>query len=245
LKIPKILGCDPVTRIMDILELMLDEIKKDNPYGLVLKGGTALALHHLHHHRESEDLDFDIPVKYLPEYETVSTHLKAILMKLKSDGRISNFQVRKEGFSSKAVYHMNLAITTHRQYLTKFDLSFLEMPHEVELDGQLGFYTAKRMLVMKLLTFVSRENLKDVFDIYHLLRLVKPSELQEPNKVADLVDKVIDRCEQPTLITIFKKTLENIDLHFQDLKEKDLLAFIEKTTKALKIFRNQLRRSKS
>jgi len=237
--------CEPVARIMDILELMLDEIKKDNPYGLVLKGGTALALHHLLRHRESEDLDFDVPLQHLPESELVSTYLKAILLKLKSDGRISNFQIRKEGFSSKAVFHMNLVVTTHRQYLTKFDLSFLEVPPEIELDGKLGFYTAKRMLVMKLLTFVSRENLKDLFDIYHLLRTVKPSELQESNKVADLVDKVIDICEQPDLIRIFKRTLENIDLHFQDLKEKNLSTFIERTIKALKAFRNQLRRSKS
>jgi len=239
------MGCDPVTRIMDILELMLDEIKKDNPYGLVLKGGTALALHHLSRHRESEDLDFDVPLQYLTEYETVSTYLKALLYKLKSDRLISNFQIRKEGFSSKAVYHMNIAITTHRQYLTKFDLSFLEMSHEIELDGQLGFYTAKRMLVMKLLTFVSRENLKDLFDIYHLLRLVKPTELQEAHKVADLIDKVIDKCEQPALTVIFKKTLENIDLHFQHLKERDLSPFMERTINLLKVFRNQLRRSKS
>ena len=40
-------------KIIDILEEIVKEIDKNNPYDLVLKGGTALALFYLNKHRES------------------------------------------------------------------------------------------------------------------------------------------------------------------------------------------------
>lgn len=52
-------------RILEILKSILDEIRKSNPFGLILKGGTALAIHHTSGHRESEDLDFDADLKYI------------------------------------------------------------------------------------------------------------------------------------------------------------------------------------
>ena len=50
-----------MTRILEILDRFLDGVRGNNPFRLVLKGGTALSLHHLPGHRESEDLDFDAP----------------------------------------------------------------------------------------------------------------------------------------------------------------------------------------
>ena len=54
-----------MVRIMEILEKIIDQITKENPYGLIFKGGTALSLIHLDHHRESEDLDFDVVIKLI------------------------------------------------------------------------------------------------------------------------------------------------------------------------------------
>ena len=58
-----------MTIILTILEEFVKEIEKDNPYKLVIKGGTALSLFYLNHHRESEDLDFDADMSYLKEYK--------------------------------------------------------------------------------------------------------------------------------------------------------------------------------
>ena len=60
-----------MVRILEILDKMLDKIRADNPYGLVLKGGTSLALHHLKGHRESEDLDFDVDERKRDEVEKI------------------------------------------------------------------------------------------------------------------------------------------------------------------------------
>ena len=231
-----------MTRIIDILELIVDEIKKDNPYHLVLKGGTALAFHHLARHRESEDLDFDIPRQYDSLNKQIVEFLMAILSRLKADGKIEDFKIRKEGFSSTDRYHMNIIIITHRAFQTKFDLSYTEMPDDLETEGELYFYTAQRMFVSKLLTFCSRQNLKDFFDIHHLLRKVEPDEFNNPIKIAELIDRVITQCERKALNNNFKLAMRNLDLRFTNLKERDLGSFVEKTIKELKAFRNELRR---
>ena len=52
-----------MTRLMEILMKIIEEIEKYNPYGLIFKGGTALSILYLNQHRKSEDLDFDVDIK--------------------------------------------------------------------------------------------------------------------------------------------------------------------------------------
>ena len=228
---------------MDILELVLAEIKRDNPFAFILKGGTALSVHHLERHRESEDLDFDIPLEFKAQSNKIVDYLKAILGGLVSKGFIESYKIGKEGFSSTDRYHMNIIVMTHRPYQTKFDLSFTEISGELEKEGELYFYTTRRMFVSKLLTFSSRENLKDFFDIHYLLKKVRPMDFSEPSKLADLIDRVIARCDEHALTKVFKETLRNLDLRFKNLKEKNLDDFVERTLRGLKSFRNELRRN--
>ena len=49
---------------MDIIKQIIHKMTLSNPFEMILKGGTALAYHHLDWHRESEDLDLDAPSKY-------------------------------------------------------------------------------------------------------------------------------------------------------------------------------------
>ena len=67
-----------MTRILNILAQFLKEVEKDNPHNLVLKGGTALSLYYLDHHRESEDLDFDVEQQYIQKYTKIEQYIQNI-----------------------------------------------------------------------------------------------------------------------------------------------------------------------
>ena len=67
-----------MTRILEILKEFLEEVEKENPFNLVLKGGTALSLYYLNHHRESEDLDFDTEKHFLKDCQELPTKVGSV-----------------------------------------------------------------------------------------------------------------------------------------------------------------------
>lgn len=232
-----------MVRILELLDRFLDELRKENPYGLVLKGGTALALHHLNNHRESEDLDFDVDQSNFGEVDAIVSHLTDILDTLVRDGSLGNYEVRKKGFSSTNRYHMNLTYVTHRPFYSKIDIDFVELPEHLDHEDQLRFYSPERMIVSKLLAFKSRKELKDIYDVAHLLKLVKPVSFKKPEKIAELIDDTIDILSEDGLIQSYQQVLGRIDLRFHSLKEKNVNTYIEKTLRNLRAFRNELQRS--
>jgi len=229
-------------RIIEILETILEYIKEDNPFGLVLKGGTALALHHLPKHRESEDLDFDVPIAFREDYNKVVKYIEDILSRVKKEGVVEEITVRKKGFASTDRYHFNILIRTHLTYQSKIDLDFVELPEDIEKDGELGFYSNEYMLVSKIETFAARREIKDLYDIYHLLRKVRVKRIEKPNEVANIIDEIFESFEEDEMVKSYKNTLRNIDLRFRDLKEANLDPFVKKVSRNLKRFRNELRK---
>ena len=234
------MGSDIMVRILEILDTILDEIRKDNPYGLVLKGGTALAFHHLEKHRESEDLDFDVDEKYSNQAEDIAKYITEILEKLVNEGIIKSYTIRKMGMASTNRFHMNITLTSYKQFHTKIDLDFVVFPENLEFEGELGFYTAERMFVAKLLTFESRKGLKDLYDISHLLRIIEPGTFGKKEKLGALVGRVVGIVESGNLEQSYGKMLGNIDLRFRNLKEKNVGTFLVKTERDLRKFRNEL-----
>lgn len=231
-----------MTRILDILEAVLEQIKKDNPYGLVLKGGTALALHHLNRHRESEDLDFDLDRSYLDKTEDVAAFIINILNQLERESFLKTYIIRKQGMASTNRYHMNLTLETYKPFYTKIDFDFVDLPNELEYDGKLGFYTIERMFVAKLLTFAARKELKDFYDISGLVRNIDKTAFNKPEKLAKLIGTVVEISEDDKLVASYRKTLREIDLKFKNLKESNLASFTAKTQRDLRIFRNELQK---
>ena len=229
-----------MARILEILDSILDEVRKSNPFGLVLKGGTALAVHHTSGHRESEDLDFDADRKYIKMVSEIESYIVGILDETVSKGKIQGYEIKKKGFAATNRYHMNILLHTHKPHRTKIDLDFVELPDNLEYEGKLGFYTAERMFVGKLLTYESRKELKDIYDIAHLLRLVEARAFEDRGKLAELVDKVIDRAGDDLLIMNYGKLLESIDLRFKKLRGKNVKSFLERTRRDLRVFRNEL-----
>jgi len=231
-----------MARLIEILDKLLDCDRADNPFGLVLKGGTALAIHHLQGHRESEDLDFDVPVSFRPRNAEVENHIKGRLKKLEADGVIKGFEIPKAGFASTDRYHMTVIVMTHVRYQTKIDLNYRAMPQDFEMEGQLKFYTSERMLVDKLLTFSSRGALKDFYDISLLLDKVKAASFKEPEKIAGLVDAVIEKASGQGLTNDFKQELRATDLRFHHLKENGVESFVTRTIRNLRKFGNELKK---
>lgn len=135
---------------------------------------------------------------------------------------------------------MNILLHTYKPHRTKVDLDFVELPDNLKYEGKLGFYTAERMFVSKLLTYESRKELKDIYDIAQLLRLVEARDFEERGKLAELVDRVIDGAGDDQLITSYKRQMENIDLRFKNLRRKNIQSFIERTCRDLRVFRNEL-----
>lgn len=229
-----------MTRIFEVLEQILRRIRENNPYGLVLKGGTGLAVHHIKDHRESQDLDFDVDLKYLGQADDIVKFIIEIIEGLVREKAIQSFKIGKKGLAATNSYHMNLTITTYKPFRTKVDLDFVELPVKLEYEGELGFYTVERMFVAKLLTFAARMELKDLYDISYLLRIVEPNTFDKPDKIAELIERVLGIIEDKALVSSYRKSFRDIDLRFRDLKESTITRFIEKTQRQLRIFRNEL-----
>jgi predicted nucleotidyltransferase component of viral defense system len=229
-----------MVRLFDVLKALLDRMKEDNPFGLVLKGGTALAVHHLPGHRESEDLDFDAPIELRQRNAEIVKYFKERLEGLRRDGVLTGYEIPKAVFASTDRFHMTVLLAAHVRFQTKMDLTYRPMPDELETDGQLRFYTSERMLVDKLLTFASRGGLKDLYDLSMLLEKVKAGSYREPAKLAGLVDRTIERCNASGMVADYGRELRHADLRFRYLKESGVEAFVARTARNLRRFRNEL-----
>jgi len=225
---------------MDVLKMVLKAMEEDNPFEMVLKGGTAIAYHHAEGHRESEDLDFDVPIVYRERTEDVVAFILNILDGLVRDGTLKEYRVRKGGFSGRDRYHMNLVLTTYRDFSTKIDLDFVEIGEDLEYRGELMLYTNERMFLSKLRTFNSRKEFKDLFDISFLRSRVEPGLMDR--EAASTIDLTLAILDDEDLIASYRKMLRDIDLRFGRLKEQNVDRFVEKTRRNLRILGNVLRK---
>ena len=241
---PRTTGFDIMVRILAILDRILEEIRRENPYGLILKGGTALALHHLNEHRESEDLDFDVGSEFAGSVKAIASYMTDILDGLVEKGFLKNYTVRKQSMTTTNRYHMNITMVTYKRFFTKIDLDFVELPDNMEYEGKLGFYSMERMFVDKLLTFKSRKELKDLYDISHLIQNLKANSFIKPEKLALLIENNLIALDDDTLTISFKKTLGKLDLRFKNLREANVESFTRKAQRDLRIFRNELLKGK-
>ena len=230
-----------VSRILDVIKEFLMEVEKDNPFNLVLKGGTALSIYYLNHHRESEDLDFDADRPLIKKYKEIQNYLTAILEKLKQKQIIKDFKITKSDFASTNRYHIKFELKTHKIIYSKADIDFVELPENLIKVGQLNLYPAERIFITKALTFVNRKEFKDLYDISHLVRKVNMASFKKKENVIQLIEEVIQTIQQEDLKKIFKSAFRNVDLKFKNLKESQLDNFIKKTINELRVLINKLK----
>jgi hypothetical protein len=96
------------------------------------------------------------------------------------------------------------------------------------------------MFVDKLLTFASRGALKDFYDVSLLLDRVKAKSFKSPEKLAGLVDTVIEKCSDRSMVTKLREELRATDLRFRHLKESGVESFVARTLRNLRTFKNEL-----
>ncbi|MBS3158473.1 nucleotidyl transferase AbiEii/AbiGii toxin family protein [Candidatus Woesearchaeota archaeon] len=218
-----------MTRILNILAQFLKEVEKDNPHNLVLKGGTALSLYYLDHHRESEDLDFDVEQQYIQKYTKIEQYIQNIFEKLKEQKILTEYRITKAGFASTKRYHISIQLKTHKIYHTKIDIDFVELPKIFEQRGELLLYSQERLFIGKLIAFTNRNEFKDLYDISQLIKNVHIEQWKGNEHVQQLLQKTIETIKEEDINRMFKTAFRNIDMRFKNLKESQLQTFIQKT----------------
>ncbi len=231
-----------VSKILDIIKEFLKEIEQNNPFGLVLKGGTALSIYYLNHHRESEDLDFDTDKNFIKEYKSIENYLINILEKLKQKQIIEDYKITKSGFASTNRYHIKFELKIYKILYSKVDVDFVDLPKNLIKKGQLNLYSVERIFITKAVTFVNRKEFKDLYDIAHLIGKINIKSFKKKENVIQLIEEVIQIIQQEDINKMFKLAFRNVDLRFKNLKESQLEDFIKKTTNMLRILANKLKR---
>ncbi len=228
-----------MARILDVLEEFLREMEKSNPYKLIGKGGTVLALFYLNRHRESEDLDFDTTLEK-SHYEKIEAYFISILERLKGRGLIKSYKKGKSGLAATNRYHMNVSLETYKEFHTKIDVDFVKPAKSLEKKGELLYYKIERLFIGKLITFISRKELKDIYDASHMINKVDLKAFKGNTNVIKLLDDAIKAIESENIVPLYRKAFRNADLRFKSLKESEIGKFSAKLARDLRMLRNKL-----
>ena len=230
-----------MARILDILEEFLKEIEKSNPYKLIAKGGTALSLFYLNHHRESEDLDFDTALGK-NQYKKIESYFLGILSNLKKKGALKNYRKGKSGLAATNRYHINLVLETYKEFYTKIDVDFVKPTTNLKKKGALFYYPLERLFIGKCIAFVNRKEFKDIYDVKHMLPKIDIETFRNNPNVVNLIDDLINTIQSEDIIILYKNAFRNVDLRFKDLKESQIKVFTGKLIRDLSLFKNKIKK---
>ena len=218
---------------MSVLKAFCKEVEKENPFGLVLKGGTALALYHFNH-RESEDLDFDVDIRLREDYQKLESYFTHIFDGLQQRKFIVEYRITKSDFAATNRFHLKVELKTAKTYYSKIDLDFIELPSIIEKRGELSLYPLERMFIGKSLAFVNRKEFKDLYDLSYLAPKIMVEKITKKKEVVELLQRVIDTAQTQDIKIMFKLAFRNVDLKFKDMKESKIEEFVAATTHKIK-----------
>ncbi|MEK6869075.1 MAG: nucleotidyl transferase AbiEii/AbiGii toxin family protein, partial [Nanoarchaeota archaeon] len=200
-----------MVKIIEILEEFLQEIEKNNPHKLIAKGGTALSLFYLNHHRESEDLDFDAMLDK-SQHKNIEFYFLSILEHLKKKGILTDYRKGKSGLASTNRYHINLVLETHKEFYTKIDVDFVKPIKNIKKKGDLFYYPLERLFIGKCITFINRKEFKDIYDIKHMLPKIDLETFRNNPNVVKLIDDLIKAIQSEDMPSLYKSAFRNVDL---------------------------------
>jgi predicted nucleotidyltransferase component of viral defense system len=208
----------------------------------VFKGGTALSLLHLSHHRESEDLDFDADIKYLNDIEGIQDYFVDIFERLKKKEIIDDFAIGKTGLARTNRFHMKIQFVSYKTFYTKLDIDFVEPSDKLNHRGELLFYSLERMFISKVVTFTERQEFKDFIDIAYMLPKVDFTLYENRDKLAELLERMIESVDEDTLIRRYNSISRNVDLKIRGLRKGEVNRLIERTFRDIRVAINVLKR---
>ncbi len=220
-----------INNIISLLRELLKEIEKDNPFGLIGKGGTILAIYHLNH-RNSQDLDFDCLTKN--KDKDFEAYFKSIFDKVTEKHKLK-YKVNKTSFSGTGIFHMGVTFSTYKDLVpTKMDINFIDrLPDDLITFGEFKFYSLEHLFFQKLKASADREEIKDLIDIGSALKSKEPTldskKLKRYEDICSLIDKAISRIERLEQDPKWwKEEFATTVLKF-DINEKNFPQFIKKT----------------
>jgi predicted nucleotidyltransferase component of viral defense system len=231
-----------MVKIMELLTKVIEQIEKDNPYKLVFKGGTALSILHLNHHRESEDLDFDVDIKYLDDYKGIRDYFIGIFENLKKNEIIDDYIIGKTGLAKTNRFHMKIQFVSYKTFHTKLDIDFIKPSDKLKYRGELLFYNLERMFISKVITFTERQEFKDFIDIAYMLPKVDFTVYDNKSKLAELLQRMIESVDEKTLIKRYDSISRNVDLRIKGLRKGEIYRLIERTFRDIRVAINVLKR---
>ena len=233
-----------INNIISLLREILKEIEKDNPYDLIGKGGTILAIYHLNH-RDSQDLDFDCLTKN--KDKDFETYFKLIFDKVTKEHKLK-YRVKKTSFSRIGRFHMNVIFSTYKDLpTTKMEVNFTDrLPDDLITLGEIKFYPLEHLFFQKLKATIDRREIKDLIDIGSALKSKEPMLDHKKLKVYEnaivLIDgaiSVIENLEKNP--KEWKGELATTELKF-DINEKNFLQFMNKTKTELHKLKNYIKK---
>jgi predicted nucleotidyltransferase component of viral defense system len=230
-----------MVKIMELLTKVIEKIEKDNPYNFVFKGGTALALIYLNHHRESEGLDFDADIKYLDDYKEISEYFIGIFENLKKENTIKDYKIGKTGLAKTNRFHMKIQFISYKTFYTKLDIDFVKPSEKLKHRGELLYYSKERMFISKVVTFTQRQGFKDFVDIAFLLPKIDFAVYENKKKLAELLQNMIEVVDEETLIKRYELISRNVDLKIKGLRKGEIYRLIERTFRDIRVVINVLK----
>jgi predicted nucleotidyltransferase component of viral defense system len=229
-----------INNIIDLLHEILKEIEKNNPYYLIGKGGTILSIYHLGH-RDSQDLDFDCPIEY--KDKDFHGYFLNIFMQLMNKKLFNKFEINKKELSGTNRFHMSITFFTHKQLpQTKIDINFIaEQPKNLLSQGNFKFYDLNQLFIHKVETYIRREEIRDIIDIgTAVIKLDYKNFPDETNFSKDLeiaIQKIESLKNNPRQ---WRDWFDSINLKFYIVNKKNFQNFLDKTSRELFKFKNQL-----
>jgi len=220
-----------INNIISLLREILKEIEKDNPLGLIGKGGTILAIYHLNH-RDSQDLDFDCLAKN--KDQDFEAYFKSIFDKVTKKHKLK-YKINKTSFSGTGRFHMKIIFSTYKDLPpTKMEINFIDnLPNELNTLRKMKFYSLEHLFFQKLKASASRGEIKDLIDIGSALKSKEPvldsKKLKKYDSILNLIDitiSTIERLEKDP--KEWKEEFSTTELKF-DINEKNFPQFIKKT----------------
>ena len=211
-----------MVKTMDILANIIQYIENDNPFGLIFKGGTALSLLHLDHHRESENLDFDADEKYLDNYAAIQDYFVEIFNNLKKQGLIQDYKIGKTGLASTNRFNMKIQFILYKPIQTKLDIDFVKSPDNLKQRGKLFYYSLERMFISKVVTFTARKEFKDFIDIAFMLPKINLKVFENRVELAELLQKLVDTIDERSMVKQYNFISKNVDLKIKKLRKGDI-----------------------
>lgn len=227
---------------MELLSKVIEQMEKGNPYKLVFKGGTALSILYLDHHRESEDLDFDVDIRYLDDYTGIQDYFIGIFEGLKKQNVIKDYRIGKTGLAKTNRFHMKIQFISYKTFQTKLDIDFVKTSSKLKHRGELLFYSIERMFISKVITFTERQEFKDFIDIAYMLPKIDFTVFDNKKKLAELLQRLIDTVDEKILIKRYDLMSRNVDLKIRGLRKREIYRLIARTFREIRVVINVLKR---